>query len=192
MNAINQKEAPVNPKNAYKAYLKAKPKVFEDIPSVPRRMADFLFWCADEYGKAYIDLGVVYQIGVSQGRPGVGDAALDYVRQRLGRVRDILEKDDGQYRRGLDTVPGLGVRCTVDDEDTARHCLIKKGKRVQSAVKSYTRTAAIINVAKIPSRPDTREIRGWLSRDVKDVVKLIGPEDFLSKLLPPARDDEEK
>lgn len=148
-----------------------------------QRIAFYLNWAASELPLQYQPFNVIVQAINDYGRlPRMDDNQVSAVRRSLASVRRIVQRT---YQRDLD-VGGGGVRATVSDEDAAGVVLPKKMKRLRSAKNAVVTTHSLIDPAQIK---DPR-IKAYLNRSVRDVVKLIGSEDFDRKLLPPVTEEE--
>lgn len=147
-----------------------------------QRIAFYLNWSATELPLQYQPFNVIVQAINNYGRlPRMDDHEVAAVRRSLSSVRRITQID---YQRDLD-VGGGGVRATVSDEDAAGVVLPKKMKRLRGAKNAVIATHSIIDAGAIK---DPR-IRAYLNKSVRDVVKLIGSEDFDRKLLPPSPEE---
>lgn len=148
-----------------------------------QRIAFYLNWSATELPLQYQPFNVIVQAINDYGRlPRMDDNEVAAVRRSLASVRRITQLT---YQRDLD-VGGGGVRATVSDEDAAGVVLPKKMKRLRSAKNAVVATHSLIDPASIK---DPR-IKAYLNKSVRDVVKLIGSEDFDRKLLPPMSEEE--
>lgn len=151
--------------------------------SMTKRIAHFLDWAAVNMPKEFLQYNVVLKAVMGYKHlPRLETKEVEFVRSAISRVRKVLLD---VYKRGTVTMPGVGVRATVDDADMVAFDVVKKGKRVQSAVKSFTDSVNIVNVSAIPRLPENAGIIKY-ARDAKAVVADIGTTDYLKKLLGPA------
>lgn len=148
-----------------------------------QRIAFYLNWSATELPLQYQPFNVIVQAINNYSRlPRMDHNEVTSARGGLTSVRRIMQIT---YQRDLD-VGGGGVRATVSDEDAAGVVLPKKMKRLRSAKNAVVATHSLIDPAAVK---DPR-IRAYLNKSVRDVVKLIGSEDFDQKLLPPMSEEE--
>lgn len=73
----------------------------------------------------------------------------------------------------------------MNDDDVAAVTLPKKLKGLRAAKNSALATNALIDPAQIK---DPR-IKAYLAKSVKDLVRMIGSEDFDRRLLPPTEQE---
>jgi hypothetical protein len=157
--------------------------------SMTKRIAHFLDWAADNMPKEFLQYNVVLKAVMGYKHlPRLETKEVEFVRSAITRVRKVLLET---YRRGTVTMPGVGVRATVDDSDMVVHDVTKKGKRVQSAVKSFTEAVNIVNPANIPKTPEMAPYTKYV-RDAKEVAAVFGSKDFLNRLLPPKTEKAEE
>jgi hypothetical protein len=148
-----------------------------------QRIAYYLDWCAARLPLQYQPFNVIVQeINAYARMPRMDTDEVSTARGSMHSVRRILQQ---KYQRDLD-VGGGGARATVSDEDAAGVVLPKKMKRLRSAKDAVVATHALIDVAEIK---DPR-IKAYLNKSVREVVRLIGSEDFDKKLLPPMSEEE--
>ena len=152
--------------------------------SMTRRIAHFLDWAANNKPREFLQYNVVLKAVMGYKHlPRLETKEVEFVRSAITRVRKVLLE---VYKRGTVTMPGVGVRATVDDADMVVHEVTKKGQRVQSAVKSFTASVSIVNPANIPKTPEMAPYNQYIKK-AKDVAAQFGSQDFLNKLLPPPK-----
>ena len=144
-----------------------------------KRAAYFLNWAAGVMPKHYQPYNVVLTaiMGYSSLRRMDSDEVKS-LRASMTSVRKTLQK---VYGRTLDPA-GNGVRATTDDEDAAAVAMPKALGRLRSAKNSVMAVSSVID----PNRIRDPRIKSYFNRSVRDVLKMVGSEDFDRKLLPPA------
>jgi len=149
------------------------------------RAAHFLHWAAINYPRQYTPYNVLVKAvqGYSK-MPQLKSEEVERMRAGMTRVREILRT---RFQRELDSVPGIGVRATVDSADTLTVSLPKRMRRLESAKKAVTQTVSLIDTASIPDTAEMKPWKAWLNKDVGEVMKAITSPDFEKKLLPPAK-----
>lgn len=161
---------------------------FDPGESQTRRIAHFLNWAADHMPKEFLPYNVVLKaITGYKHLPRLDTKEVESVRSAMSRVRKILLQT---YRRGTVTMPGVGVRATIDDADMVIHDVTKKGKRAEAAFTSYKESVNAVDVTKIPKTAEMAPYQKYI-RGAKDVVALFGSDDFMKKLLPPNTEKKE-
>lgn len=147
-----------------------------------KRIAYYLDWAAREQPYHYQPFNVIVTAIQNYGALRRMDSEeVVSVRASMSSVRNLLQKT---YGRDLD-IAGNGALATVSDEHTASVPLPKKLRRLRSAKNSVLKTYNLIDMAKIKDP----KIKAYLSKSVKEVIRLVGGEDFDKKLLPPKDDD---
>lgn len=162
---------------------------FEKEMSQTKRIAHFLDWAAVNMPKEFLQYNVVLKaINGYKHLPRLETKEVEFVRTAISRVRKVLLAD---YKRGTVTMPGVGVRATVDDADMVVHDVAKKGQRVTSAMNAFTASVNVVNVANIPKTAEMAPYQKYI-RQAKEVVGLFGSQEFLQKLLPPKTEKKEE
>lgn len=155
---------------------------------LPERTAHFLDWAAKAYPKSYAPYNYVLKAIMGYDKtPRLDTEEVLRVRGNISRVRAILQE---KYGRDLDTVAQVGVRATVDDADTLTVALPKKVRRLDAARQSVSKTAALIDPARLPTTADLAPWKRWLTTDVRTVLKTIEAPEFARRMLPPGSNDE--
>ena len=151
--------------------------------SLPQRGAHFLDWAAKNFPGQYVSYNMFLKaiMGFSK-TPRIDGDAVEQLRGRMGRIREILKKN---YGREVDSQRGVGARATVDDADTLKTSLPGKMKRLHSAKKAVVETVNLIDPANIPNTPDMKALKNWMVTDVRDIMKTLTSPSFEAKLLPP-------
>lgn len=147
------------------------------------RAAHFLDWCAVERPGKYVSPAKLAQaINGLNRTPRLDNADVLWIQRNMSRVRVVLRE---QFDRALDSQRGVGVRATTDDFDKLKTDLPKQSKRFISARSALQKSVNMIDVHTIPVTPETKPYLNWLNKSVREVVKLVGTDDFERKLLPP-------
>lgn len=157
---------------------------------IPDRVAHFLDWAAAHYPKSYAPYNYVLKAVMGYEKtPRLDSDDVDRLRQGLTRVRVLLQE---KYGREMDTQPGVGVRATVDDADTLTVALPKKIRRLQAAKVAVSKTAALIDPARLPSTAELAPWKRWFTTDVRTIMKTLDTPDFAKRMLPPGTLDGDK
>lgn len=156
---------------------------FDQEVSLTRRAAHFLDWLAKKSPYQFVQYNVVLRAIMGYNRtPRLTSEEVERLHRNMGRAKLILETE---YERGMMTMPSVGVRATVDDNDRAKNELPKKMRRLASAKESVERTVNSIDPRKIT---DSR-VKRWLRSDVGGILRALKSADFDAKALPPADDN---
>ena len=145
--------------------------------SLPKKIAEFLVWASKQEPKQFVSAAEV--VRAVYGVTRVGKDQEDGIRRRLTGVNKILHDEFGC---ALVSQPGVGVRATIGDEDTARTALPKRMKRLDSARKAVVATAAIIDSKKIGDLA----LRKWVELGARKAVGLLAAPDFEKQITMPA------
>jgi hypothetical protein len=151
---------------------------YKHIPSlnVPQRIAHFLDWSASHIKKTYFQYNIICKaINGYNHTPRLDTKDVEMVRYSMTRVKHILRE---KYKRGFDYSRGLGVRATVDDNDTTNYSLANAARRFVSSKQNVDRIASIIDQSKLSAKEST-----YFS-NVTGASKLITTTQ-IQKLLPP-------
>ena len=156
--------------------------------SLPQRMAHYLDWAASEFPKQYTPYNLLVKAVFGYKHlPKVGSQQVDVVRRGMGRARLLLQT---KYNRTTDSQPGLGVRATVDSADSLTVAMPKKVTRLRGARAAMMSTWNLVDLSKVPNTPELKPWKDWGSKNVSEIVKLIGSADFEKKMLPPSKHEE--
>jgi hypothetical protein len=164
---------------------------FDPEMSQTKRIAHFLDWASQHMPKEFLPYNVVLKAVMGYKHlPRLDTKEVLFIRHAITRVRKTLLDT---YKKGLVSMPGVGVLATVDDADMVINDVAKKGQRVQSAVNSFTASVNVVNPANIPKTAEMAPYQKYI-RQAKDVAALFGTSEFMQKLLPPktATDDKKK
>jgi len=149
--------------------------------SDPMRVAVLLDWAAKEHPYEFIPYNFLLKAirGFKQ-TPMVGSKDVERVRGRISPAKVILMRDFG---RTVISLTGGGVRATVDDMDTAKNALPGQMSRVRAASASLVRTRNLVDIRALPRGPEGDQVRRWVTKNVDEVMKVVGAEGFMDKLL---------
>lgn len=147
------------------------------------RVAYYLDWAAKNLPMEYQPYNVIVQaINNYQRLPRTDHDEVTAIRTNMHTVRKVLQ---AQYERDLDSA-GRATRATVNDEDAAAVVIPKKMQRLRAAKNALLVSHSLID----PKKVTDGRIRAYLTHSVKDIVRMVGSEEFESKLLPPSSVDE--
>ncbi len=138
--------------------------------TVTQRIANFLDWAIKNGGAreviAYNDL---FRAVIGGKRPRMTSPEIKTLRHKMGRVRQILRED---YERDLISVPGVGVRASVDSEDLVRNALPPRARAARSANSSLTRTVGLVDQKTLPHTAEFAPYRKWLG-EITTAARVI-------------------
>jgi hypothetical protein len=149
-----------------------------------QRVAYYLNWAAEHLAYQYQPYNVIAMAisgSKSKRLPRMDSDEVLGIRRTLGGIRLALQR---HYHRSLDVAAG-GVRATVDSEDQASVVMPKKVRRLRSAKNSFVTEYKLINQSEITDP----QLRAYVNRPLRDLLKIINSEDFDKKLLPPGGED---
>jgi hypothetical protein len=152
-----------------------------DVDSRTQRVAYYLNWAAGHLAYQYQPYNVIARAisGSKSARlPRMDSDEVLGIRRTLHGIRKALRL---KYNRSLDVVAD-GARATVDSQDVAAVVIPKKVRRLRTMKDSLVEEHKLINPAEIR---DAR-IRAYIQRPIRDLMKILGSEDFDKKLLPPS------
>lgn len=155
-------------------------KVLTD-ESIPRRLAKYLSWCREEAPGRTLPFGMIAKVILQLPRSGT-DKDIAKIKQAIINTRHIMESEMGI---GLLSFRGIGIRASTDSQDLAMHQYERQARRLGSAAVALDKTRAIINPSEIRDEVVRKRVT-----EITKVVKVIGADDIIKKLLPPK--DKEK
>lgn len=160
----------------------ARYEQLKDASSRISKAAHFLDFCAKEMPGQTVAWNLIARAIGGLGRtPGAGSEDVRSLQGRSTSIRNKLMKD---YGRGLDTVPGVGARATVDDDDLADTQYHKQVVRIAGAQAAAAKTATHIN----PSRMKKADLKGWFVNSSKALGEM-NAEKRLERLLPAKKEE---
>jgi hypothetical protein len=162
---------------------------FVPTMSRTRRIAHFLDWAAKHLPREVHQFNTIAKAVNGFGHlPRLDSKESALIQGVASAVRKVLLTD---YKRGMVSVRGLGIRATVDDADIVIYDLPKKAERLQGAITSFASLTNVVNPANIPK---TKEMQPFLqfTRQAKEAVGLLYSNNLLQKLLPPSTPKKEE
>lgn len=147
--------------------------------TIPHRMAACLDWFITVRPHRFIPWTELYQQIMGQAAlPRANNVDVLRLKGRLGPVRKILHE---RYGRSAITLPGVGVRATVDVADRAKYCGTKALLKHRSTAKAVERELTVADIRKIPDTEENHSIRQWLQQHQKST--LASANDLLDRTL---------
>ena len=142
------------------------------------RLASFLNWAAEELpGRAIPYQQVAKIVLVKPRMPTADGPEVRQIKSASGRARRILLT---QYKRGLVSIPGMGIRATVDADDTVVNQVESDARRTAAAVEALERSTAAVTSSEIHDAAVKRRF----SKLTKATRTLTAPDVFQSLRLP--------
>lgn len=164
---------------AAKSILKYNYSVDPD-QSIARRLAAFLHWAANTVPARAIPLQHAAKIVLIMPRvTGPDSREVQSIKSAIPRARKILLEE---YKRGLVSVSGMGIRATIDDDDLVQEQVEKDSRRVVSAHEALSRSSAAVKMNKIQDV----ELKKRFMRITKASRTLANP---ISELRLPSKKD---
>lgn len=150
--------------------------------SMPKRIASFLDWAAKVAPGRPVSYQLLTKVCAKTGRlPTENDSRVTVVRNAVHRAKSVLMDE---YGRGVVSHPGMGIRATIDSEDTARTQMENDARRITSAIRAADRTRSIINVKDIRDK----ELRNRVT-NVNSALKVLISQDVMTRLLPEKKEE---
>lgn len=150
--------------------------------SMPKRIASFLDWAAKVAPGRPVSYQLLTKVCAKTGRlPSENDSRVTVVKNAVSRAKNVLID---AYGRGIVSHPGMGIRATIDSEDTARTQMENDTRRIASAIKAADRTRSIINVKDIRDK----DLRSRVL-NVNSAIKVLVSQDVMSRLLPEKKEE---
>lgn len=148
-----------------------------------QRGAEFLHWFAKKNPGVYVAYNeLVQNINGYKRKPLLKSEEVEQMRKSMTAVKRLLFD---KHEREIVSLPGVGIRASVDDADKLKNVVTKKAGRLQSARVSFVKTVSTIDQRTIPNTPELVPYKNWLNREVKDLMKQLSSAEFERKLLPP-------
>lgn len=121
----------------------------EGLDSITRAAA-YLIWASKNFPRRPIPLTYIVKYCLNE--PKVpSEAAKDVQAFRINKLPRLRSKLLRDHHKGLVYHPGIGYRCTVDDDDIVENVVEKKRSRVQTAIAGFTEAESIVNPENIKS-----------------------------------------
>lgn len=148
--------------------------------SMPKRIASFLDWAAKVTPGRPVSYQLLTKVCAKTNRlPSENDSRVAVVKNAVSRAKNVLIDE---YGRGVVSHPGMGIRATIDSEDTARTQMETDTRRITSAIRAADRTRSIINVKDIKDK----ELKNRVN-SVNNVIKVLVSQDVMTRLLPESK-----
>lgn len=148
------------------------------------RAAHYLSWKAVHEPGSFIAYNELLKTITGVGRmPQLKSEEVEHLRKNAHMIRKLLSD---KYDREMVSLPGVGIRATVDDSDVLKNVVPRKASRLQSARNGFIKTVSRIDQKRIPDTVEMAPLKGWLQREVKELVKQISSSEFERRLLPPS------
>lgn len=130
----------------------AKISEYKVIPelTLAQKVAHFLDWAATHVKKTYFSYSLICKAvrGLAH-VPRMNTNEVEAVRKTMQRAKQILRD---KYKRGFDFSRGLGVRATVDDNDTVNYTVATAAKRMVSSKMNLDKVSSIVDPSKLSSK----------------------------------------
>lgn len=157
--------------------------------TMPHRIAAFLDWWAKRHPYDFAAYNEILKAVMGYQRlPRLDTEEVEQIRGTVGRAEPILHE---KYQRALVRSRGVGARATVDDIDVIRNKQVGRARRVERAIVALAHTGELIDVKRIPDNPANRDLKQWYSRDLNGILKQVSAPEYLAKMLPKKKDEEE-
>lgn len=149
-----------------------------------QRAAHFLDWNAKHKPGEFTAYNLLFKQITGVGRtPQLKSEEVEHLRRHSQTIKKVLFDT---YGREMISLPGVGVRASIDDADVLKNVVPKKASRLQSARVGFLKTVSNIDQKNIPDTAELKPLKSWLNREVRELVKQISAPEFERKLLPPA------
>jgi hypothetical protein len=162
--------------------------------SIRGRVAEFLDWAATKYPSQIITYEEVAQAVFSLGRvQSKQSAPVKSIRGQMSSSGKLLMS---HYKRTIISMPGVGVRASIDDADILQGTLTKDVQRHKQTATKLQKTAALINPTALAAQLETLdgdpemkeqlvELATWFSDDLSKYLKTLKRPKVAAALLPP-------
>ncbi len=152
-----------------------------------KRIAHFLDWAAVHRPKEFIQYPeITKEIMGYNHMPRAKTEEVKHIQKTASRSRNILRKE---YKRGMVSKLGLGVRATVDDADMTMNVLTKRAKTLAGAGAKFVETHSDIDPTKLSSTGEVGKFKDWYLHEATDTAKKLTAPAFKQNLLPPGSPD---
>ena len=155
-------------------------RVLDLSQSIPHRTASAMNYCAEANPKELIPYPILYQMvyGLRK-RPPNNQKEVVLFRKRINGAMKILHE---KFGRGRYSVPGVGVRATVDSADRLTTEIPRKRSVAVAANRSLAQSMSAIDIRTVPSTPEFKEHKDWFVKNSKHI--LDESNDLIKRLLP--------
>lgn len=161
---------------------------FNEKDSLPERAAHCLDWYRKTNPNGFLPYNLLTKMVMGYARmPNLKSTEVEQMRRRMKQVKPILMK---KYNCELVSVPGAGVRATVNDLDKLQKIVPQKEMRLRKAADSLATTVMSIDRNKLPAA-----FRGHFDAHTKALVDKVMAPGFLKLVsesplpAPPSADD---
>jgi len=155
----------------------------------PQRVAALLDWWAGKYNYDFLGYNEITKaVNGYKHMPRMENQEVTDMRSIVGRAAKILQE---KYKRGLVRHWALGARATAEDMDTIRNNVAAAARRHERSGVALVKLVDIVNVKNIPDTPENRPHRQWVQRDIMGIVKQLSEPNYMARLLPPKKKEEE-
>lgn len=117
--------------------------------------------------------------------PRVDSEETNRVKAKNSRVKRILQT---QFGCSLATIPGVGIRATVDSDDTAHNVLRHSVRRFDSGKRGLEETLNVIDTDEMKDA----DMRKYILNDLRPAIKQLNSPRVRALLRVPAPKEEEK
>jgi hypothetical protein len=147
------------------------------------RAANLLDFAARKKPELAVPWVVVTKCVLGGRMPNADSKIVIDMMRRSSSIRQVLMRD---YGRGLENVPAVGVRATIDSDDLANTQLRRQAKQHEASRQRILQTRSLIN----PKEMKNRELKQWVEQGIGGL--LSAHNDRLAKLLlPPGEEQSE-
>lgn len=151
-----------------------------------QRAAHFLSWAAEKHPFHFFSPSAVVKHCMGYARfPQERSKEVEDFSHASGQIRKLLFKN---YEKGLISLPGQGIRCSVDDFDFTKNCISKTSKRLVSVQAQLAEQVAVVDVGTFPQNVDGKKWTTFI-KSTNSAVKQLSDPAFIQKLLPPAKEE---
>jgi len=154
--------------------------------SMVQRIADFLDWGAKNRPLTFFAYPSVTKAVMGFDRhPRSTSTEVEMVKRAMTRVRPHMLT---HYKRGVVSVPSVGVRATTTDLDFTQNCVAKTSNKLNTIGKRLQQQVEIVDLGSFPTSEEGKKW-GRFIRDTRSVVREIMDPEFERKLLPPKAEE---
>jgi hypothetical protein len=154
--------------------------VLETGMRIPGRIAAALNYCAEAHPKKLVPYNILHQMVMGFAKASSQNSKdVESIRTKMTGATRILHE---VYGRGKHSVPGVGVRATVDSADRLATEVVRKRGAAGAAVRSLTKSMGAIEIKEVPNTPELREHRDWFVKNSKHILEESN--DLVKRLLP--------
>jgi len=153
--------------------------VIDENDRLPRRIARFLHWAAEDMPGRFIEPNIIARIACNlKHTPKLDSLDVRKVKNAMGGAKKILL---AEYHSSLKAARGIGYRATFDDTDLAQQQLETDAANIVRGVERMEVTRSAIRINKI----NDPAVRARVVR-LSGVVKKLTSAEVLEKLRLPS------